>query len=171
MNDYNVVFILKSARETMELGRALGALFSRGDVLALIGDLGSGKTTFTQGVAGGLGVDEEYYVTSPSFTIINEYPARCTLYHVDLYRLSSETSLDELGLEEYLESEGVTVIEWADKLPIGSLPDCGVCLRFEFMGADKRRITVTPIGAEGQSRLRTWLQDEVLKPFLENTVS
>ena len=135
-------------------------------MLALTGDLGAGKTTLTQGIARGLGVDPGYYITSPTFTLINEYPARLTLYHLDLYRLETGLDTDELGLEEYLESDGVAVIEWAERLPKGALPDAAVTLFIEFTGEETRRITAAPEGPAGADRLRSWLSSGGLDQFL-----
>ncbi len=102
-------------RETFEIGRRLGAELVRGDVLALAGDLGAGKTHLTKGIAAGLGVLGEE-VTSPTFTLIHEYPGgRLPLYHVDLYRLETAAEALDLGLDDYLAGDGVTVLEWADK--------------------------------------------------------
>ena len=106
--------ISHSPRETFELGVEAAARLGPRDVLALAGDLGAGKTHFIQGVARGLGIDAE--VTSPTFTLIHEYRGgRLPLYHFDFYRLESGEEALEIGLEEYLEDNGVTAIEWADK--------------------------------------------------------
>ena len=166
MTTQPVVFMVKNAGETVELGRLLGSVLEPGDVLALTGDLGAGKTTLTQGIARGLGVDPNYYITSPTFTIINEYPARLTLYHLDLYRLETGLDTDELGLEEYLESDGAAVIEWAERLPEGALPDVAVKFVIEFAGEDVRRITVAPVGPAGAERLRSWLASGAFDHFL-----
>jgi tRNA threonylcarbamoyladenosine biosynthesis protein TsaE len=79
--------------------------------------LGTGKTQLIKGVAVGIGVGKPTYITSPSFTLINEYTGKIPFYHIDLYRLNSEKEAKELGLEEYFQSEGITVVEWADKIP------------------------------------------------------
>jgi len=104
----------KSAEETVELGRKIGAFLVPNDVLALIGPLGAGKTTLIQGIAQGLEVKD--YVTSPTFIIINEYQGRLPFYHIDLYRLDEVKDIEELGIEEYFTRGGVCVIEWAEKL-------------------------------------------------------
>ena len=105
--------ITASAEETLALGRELAAALRPGDVIALSGMLGAGKTTLVKGVAAGLGVTEP--VTSPTFTLIQEYEGRLPLYHIDLYRIKAEDELQELGLEEYLYGRGVTLIEWPEK--------------------------------------------------------
>ncbi len=105
----------KSPEETRKLACQLAQRLSPGTVILLFGDLGAGKTTFVQGLAKGLGVPEDYYVSSPTFALINEYPGRLPLYHVDLYRLEPE-DVEELGLPELAE-RGIMVVEWAEKLP------------------------------------------------------
>jgi len=85
--------------------------------VALVGELGTGKTQFIKGLATGVGVGKPTYISSPSFTLINEYVARVPFYHIDLFRLKSEKEAEELGLEEYFQSGGITAIEWADKIP------------------------------------------------------
>jgi len=98
------------------MGRLIGAILERGDVVALIGELGSGKTCFTQGLAKGLGVEENVPVVSPTFTLINEYPGKIPLIHLDVYRLSGPRDLEDMGYEEYFEGGGIIVIEWAEKI-------------------------------------------------------
>jgi len=107
------LIISHSPEETSQIGRQIAVQLRAGDVLALAGDLGAGKTQFVKGVADGMGVESE--VTSPTFTLIHEYPGRLPLYHVDLYRLESEEEVLRIGIDDYMESDGVTVIEWADK--------------------------------------------------------
>lgn len=109
-----MVIITKSAEETVELGKKIGAFLLANDVIALIGPLGAGKTTLIQGIAEGLEVKD--YVTSPSFIIINEYQGRLPFYHLDLYRLENAAEIEDLGIEEYFNRGGVCVIEWAEKL-------------------------------------------------------
>jgi tRNA threonylcarbamoyladenosine biosynthesis protein TsaE len=98
------------------MGRLIGAILERGDIVALIGELGSGKTCLTQGMAKGLGVEENVPVVSPTFTLINEYPGKIPLIHLDVYRLSGPRDLEDMGYEEYFEGGGVIVIEWAEKI-------------------------------------------------------
>lgn len=112
--------LVKSFAETQQLGRTLGQLLQPGDVLVVSGELGAGKTTFIQGIAAGMGVQAQ--VTSPTFTIIHEYQGDgCPLYHIDAYRLESAAEINELGLEDYFYGEGVTAVEWAEKIK-GWLP-------------------------------------------------
>lgn len=109
-----VVIRTSSADETINIGEKLGRGLQAGDVLALFGDLGAGKTTFTKGIARGLGLAAD--VHSPTFTLIHEHPGPIPLYHVDLYRLTSEEEVDTLGIDEYIYGDGVTIIEWADRM-------------------------------------------------------
>lgn len=107
-------FIVKSIEETQKLGKALGAILKPGDVVLLNGDLGAGKTTFTQSVAKGLDIQE--IVNSPTFNIVNEYDSgSISLFHFDLYRIEDSEELFEIGFEEYFEKDGVVIIEWAEK--------------------------------------------------------
>lgn len=105
-------FITRDEQETYELGVKFGKAFEKGTVLSLNGDLGAGKTHFTKGIAVGLEVEE--YITSPSFTILNEYNGRIPLYHFDVYRIDDINEMYEIGIDEYLYGEGVCVIEWGD---------------------------------------------------------
>jgi tRNA threonylcarbamoyladenosine biosynthesis protein TsaE len=109
----------RSAEETIAIGRTLAASLKPGDVVALSGALGAGKTTLVKGVAEGLGVGEP--VTSPTFTLIQEYDGRLPLCHVDLYRIKGSEEIEDLGLEEYFYGAGVTLIEWPEKAA-ASLP-------------------------------------------------
>jgi tRNA threonylcarbamoyladenosine biosynthesis protein TsaE len=108
-----VQLISNSNEETKEISRCLAKELKAGDVICLSGDLGAGKTVFTQGLAQGLGVKNK--VTSPTFTIIHEYQGRLPLFHLDLYRLNSEAEIEKLGLDEYFFSSGISVVEWGEK--------------------------------------------------------
>jgi tRNA threonylcarbamoyladenosine biosynthesis protein TsaE len=102
--------------ETLTLGKRLGQCFEPGDIVLLFGDLGAGKTTLTQGLCLGLGLAEDDYIRSPTFTLVNEYQGTATIYHIDLYRLDSLREIEALGLEETLFTNGVSIIEWPEKL-------------------------------------------------------
>lgn len=106
----------QSARETLDLGRKIGSLLEPGDCVLLFGEMGAGKTTLTQGLARGLGLPEDEYVRSPTFTLINQYPGRLPINHLDLYRLDSMDEMEQLGLEEVFSGDGVCIVEWAEKL-------------------------------------------------------
>ena len=105
--------ISPAPEETFRLGAFLGKHVTNGSVIALSGELGSGKTCLAQGIARGLKVPEDLYVTSPSYTLVNEYPGRLRLFHVDLYRIENIAEIDEIGLDEIMGCDDVTVIEWA----------------------------------------------------------
>jgi len=110
-----VRFISKNTEDTYRIGKKLGKLLFPGSIICLNGDLGTGKTAFTQGIGKGLGVSE--HVVSPTYTIINEYTSgRIPLYHFDVYRLGSSDEMYELGCDEYFYGDGVTVVEWADSV-------------------------------------------------------
>ncbi|AGL01770.1 tRNA (adenosine(37)-N6)-threonylcarbamoyltransferase complex ATPase subunit type 1 TsaE [Desulfoscipio gibsoniae] len=109
-----VNFETQSAGETGSLGATLGGLLQAGDVITLNGDLGAGKTCFATGVARGLGITER--ITSPTFTLINEYDGELPLYHLDVYRLANPEELEDLGYEEYFYGPGITMIEWAEQV-------------------------------------------------------
>lgn len=109
-------YYTKSPKETEELGEKLGKQCKKGDVFAFSGDLGAGKTALTRGIARGLGILDP--VTSPTFTIVNEYlEGRLPLFHFDLYRLSEEEELFDMGFEEYFSRNGVCVVEWSERAP------------------------------------------------------
>lgn len=110
----------RNVDETRRIGRLLGEILAAGDVVSLVGPLGAGKTSLAQGLAAGLAVADR--VTSPTFNLVNEYAGRCPVYHLDLYRLEGREDLADLGLEDYLAGDGVTVVEWGERFP-GLLPD------------------------------------------------
>ena len=131
--------ISNSVEETIEIGEEIAAKLKKGDVVALIGNLGSGKTVLTKGIAKGLGVKDVRYVNSPSFVIIKEYKGKIPLYHFDLYRLDKAHSLDPLSYDEYFYGRGVTVIEWADKIR-KLLPKKYLEIRLSAAGENKRKV-------------------------------
>ena len=108
-------FKTRSEAETAHAGKEIGSTLRAGDVVLLIGDLGLGKTVFARGLAHGLGVAPDA-VHSPTFTLINQYRGRLTVHHIDLYRIDDAADLDELGLEEILGGDNVTIVEWAERL-------------------------------------------------------
>jgi tRNA threonylcarbamoyladenosine biosynthesis protein TsaE len=132
-----IVRTSSSPEDTESIAAAIGAALSPGDVVILTGDLGAGKTTFVRGLARGLGVT--IGVKSPSFAIHLRYPGRIALHHLDLYRLKDGRDLSELGLEDVLEQEGVTAVEWGERLG-DWLPDRALNIRFEDLGGTRRRL-------------------------------
>jgi tRNA threonylcarbamoyladenosine biosynthesis protein TsaE len=147
--------VTHSEDQTRRLGEGFGRQMSAPVVFALIGDLGSGKTMFVQGLARGLGVPDGYYVTSPSFTLINEYPGRWRLRHIDLYRLDADLDPDDLGLTDILKSDGMAAIEWADKLPARSLSD-RLEVRFAIGEGDRRVLRFIAYGQDPSSLLNAF---------------
>jgi tRNA threonylcarbamoyladenosine biosynthesis protein TsaE len=105
-----------SPEETLQLGKSLGSSLISGDIILLFGDLGAGKTHLTQGICYGVGLNEGSYIRSPTFTLINEYQGKLPIYHIDLYRIDNLEEIYSLGLEEILFNQGITIIEWAEKL-------------------------------------------------------
>ncbi len=112
---YECKFNSNSLEETLLIAKNVGRLIEQGTVIALYGDLGSGKTSFVQGLGQGFCVPKDCYITSPTYTIINEYPGRVYIYHVDLYRIK-KNDLEDIGFYEIFNSKSVVAIEWAEKL-------------------------------------------------------
>ena len=146
----------KSAKETIELGNRIGKLLQAGDVIALIGKLGNGKTTLTQGLARGLGIKKRNYVTSPSFTLVKEYKGRLPIYHIDLYRIDNLQEVYDLGYEEYFYGEGVTIIEWAEKIR-RLLPEEVLIINLETVDENGRRIEFVPKGRHYRNIIKRFM--------------
>jgi len=142
-----------STDETRQLGQKIGTLIKQPLIIALIGDLGSGKTAFVQGLAKGLEVPDGYYITSPTFTLINEYPGRLSLVHVDLYRLESIDDLEDLGLDELLYGQAVIAIEWAEKLT-GRQPREQLLVTMEIIDDECRKLTLDATGHDEVNLIR-----------------
>jgi tRNA threonylcarbamoyladenosine biosynthesis protein TsaE len=152
--------ISRSSEQTQHLGTRLGELAQSGDVFLLTGNLGTGKTCLTQGIAWGLGVKE--YAFSPSFVIIREYHGRLPLYHIDFYRLDRIEEIVDLGLDEYLYGKGVCVVEWAEK-GIAVLPKEHLLINLSYISDTERSISLEPKGHRYaellkslDSDLKTW---------------
>ena len=140
MTNFNL--ISKSSGDTLDIGRIIGENLTGGSVVALTGELGAGKTCLTQGIAKGLEIPEAYYITSPTFTLINEYPGRIPLYHMDVYRLSGSRDLEDMGYEEYFYGDGVVVIEWAEKVD-DIIPAEALLIKLEHINSSKRKISIS----------------------------
>jgi tRNA threonylcarbamoyladenosine biosynthesis protein TsaE len=138
-------FISDSPEKTEYLGILLAGLLQPGDFVALYGELGSGKTRFAQGVAYGLGVPRETPVTSPTYSLLNIYPARVTLYHFDLYRLASDADVYDAGFDEYFYGDGASLVEWPERLS-SLLPVSRLELRFSVLSEQSREIVMLPYG-------------------------
>jgi tRNA threonylcarbamoyladenosine biosynthesis protein TsaE len=139
--------ISRSPEETRAVGEALARRLGPGAVVACVGELGAGKTCFIQGLVRGLGADVA--ATSPTFVLVNQYRGRLPVYHLDAYRTDTLSELLDIGVEEMLHGDGVTVIEWADKL-LPLLPPHTVTVTIMGLGDEPRRIVVaTPAGGHG----------------------
>ena len=135
---------LKGLKETEKFGIKLGKLLGPGDVVCLNGDLGAGKTTLTKSIGLGLGVED--YITSPTFSLINEYDGIYPLYHFDVYRLENTEELFDLGFDEYFYDRGVSIIEWADRIE-SFLPEERIVLDIENTEhIDERKIKISIYG-------------------------
>jgi len=128
-----------SPEETLEVGKALGALLRPGDVVCLVGEVGAGKTVFVQGITMGVGLDPGEGARSPTFALVHEYQARHPVYHVDLYRLDDPGELRELGWEEYLYGQGISIVEWAEKAG-KFLPQERLIVQFKLLGTREREL-------------------------------
>jgi tRNA threonylcarbamoyladenosine biosynthesis protein TsaE len=131
--------VSRTPRETQAAAAKLAASLGPGDVVALTGELGAGKTCFAQGLAQGLGITGR--AVSPTFVLVNEYRGRLPVHHVDAYRTETLTELLDLGIEELFEGDGVTVVEWADKLA-ALLPARTIHVHLDGVGDETRRITI-----------------------------
>jgi len=144
-------FISHSEAQTRRFGARLGELLKGDEIIALEGILGTGKTRWVQGVAYGLQVED--HITSPTFTIVNEYHGRVTLYHIDLYRVSHVSEAMDVGLGDYLYGDGVCVIEWADRVA-EVLPPDHLWITFHHLDETKRRITIRAVGEYHRTLLK-----------------
>lgn len=142
-------FITNSAAQTRTLGRRLGQLLDAGDWIGLSGDLGAGKTCFTQGIARGLEVDPDLPIVSPTFVIVQNYPGRIPLRHLDLYRVSALRELDDIGYEELYEGEGVCVVEWCERVK-ETIPRRGLLIMIEILDARTRRLILRALDQRGR---------------------
>ena len=145
----------RNAVDTQALGERVGRLLEAGDIVCLYGELGSGKTVLTKGIATGLGVASERAVRSPSFVLLHRYPGRVPVYHADLYRLDGPADIVDIGLREFLGGDGVAVIEWAEKLE-ASLPVERLDITMAHQTAETRLITITPRGTRYRQLFEPW---------------
>jgi tRNA threonylcarbamoyladenosine biosynthesis protein TsaE len=142
--------VSKSSRQTMSWGKRLGKLVQGGEIIGLIGELGTGKTCLVRGFAEGVEVDKEAWVRSPTFTLINEYSGRLPLYHIDLYRVGTPEQQEGLNLRDYLYGEGVSVIEWFELLPADAVDDY-LEISIAHLGGAKRELKFVAHGARYES--------------------
>ena len=150
--------ISNSPEDTLQLGKSLGISLGAGDIILLFGDLGAGITCFTQGICYGLELDKASYIRSPTFTLINEYQGRLPIYHIDLYRIETQEEIFSLGLEEILYNQGVTIIEWAEKLRTPRKPDEHILniqdrleINIKIISDSQREFTFNPVFSEPRS--------------------
>jgi tRNA threonylcarbamoyladenosine biosynthesis protein TsaE len=150
-----------SAARTRKLGEALGELLQPGDILLLTGDLGAGKTTLTQGIGAGMGVRS--VINSPTFTLLKEHDGRLPLHHFDLYRLDSPNEIYTLGFDEYFQSGGVSIVEWAERgepQEPGELPpwpENALRIQITATGPRSRLLRLSASGARGAELARAWV--------------
>jgi len=137
--------VSNSPEQTRAIGRAIGAALAPGDVVALVGELGAGKTQLTKGIAVGLGVADERAVSSPTFVLENEYTGRCVVRHLDLYRLGEGADLSALGFEEMCDGSAVVIVEWADRAP-KAMPAGATWIRMTAEGETTRRVDIRGAG-------------------------
>lgn len=149
--------IATTPEQTQEFAKRLASLLQPGDVIALEGDLGAGKTTFTKGLAQGLGITRN--VNSPTFTIIKEYQGRLPLYHMDVYRV--EDSYEDLGFEEYFEGSGVTVVEWAHLIET-QLPENLLTIHLYHGENDTRRLVLEPKGLRFEQICKELFHEDII---------
>ena len=134
-------YISKSPAQTKKIGRDISKLLGKNSSVLLFGTLGAGKTIFVKGICSGLKVKS--LVNSPSFKIVNEYAGTLPVFHIDLYRLDSPEEIEELGIDDYFSANGVTLIEWAEKLVDGALPENGFKINIKVKNATTRIIEIT----------------------------
>lgn len=150
--------ITRSPEETRKLGTRVGKLAEPGDIILLTGNLGAGKTCLTQGIAWGL--DSQEYALSPTFVLMRELKGRVPLYHIDLYRLDLIEEIDDLGLDDYLYGQGVSVIEWAEK-GLDVLPSEHLLIKIDYLSDNERSLELIPRGRRYEkllARLKTLIK-------------
>jgi len=152
-NSFFVALVSENPEQTFQLGVDIGRILKAGDFVALKGELGAGKTVFVQGIAKGMGVPAAYAVVSPTFTLINEYPGEAApLYHLDVYRLAGSAELIDAGFDETVSRNGVTVVEWAEKIA-DFIPAGALFLAFRYLDETKRKIRISTAGESFRQRL------------------
>lgn len=147
----NCRFFSVSPEQTREAGRLLGRLIQGRILIFLSGEMGAGKTCFTQGIGVGLKGSADFCVTSPSYTLMNLYPGRLDIYHFDLFRLSCEEDLENIGFSEYLQKEGVVIVEWAERIDTSRFE--GLTALFHYRDENCRELVFSAQGEEGESLL------------------
>ena len=144
--------VSKSARQTMSWGKRLGKLVQGGEIIGLVGELGTGKTAFVRGFAEGIGVGKEAWVRSPTFTLINEYSGRVAVFHIDLYRVAKPEEQTGLNLREYLYGDGVSLVEWFEYLPAEEVDEY-LEISLTHLGGAKRELKFVAHGERYENLL------------------
>ena len=162
MNALVLRLVTHSPEETQEVGRVLGCAITSGDLLALTGDLGSGKTCLVQGIARGMGVPASEYVRSPTFVLLNVYQGRRPLFHMDCYRMGHPDELEDLGYRDIFFGQGVVAVEWADRARAFLPADC-LDVGLRFLDETRREMVLQSAGVRFEGRLESWAA--VLEPF------
>ena len=151
--------LLRSKADTERIGRAIGQVLRGGEVIALTGELGTGKTCMVRGIAQGVGLSPEK-VSSPTFTIIQEYDSHPSIVHVDLYRLENPSEIEDIGLSSYFDTNHVVIIEWADRAEIIQLPNDRLILELSHAGRHYRQIRLRSSGIKSQALLEALFHQE-----------
>lgn len=138
-------FISNNTESTSSFGTALGRFMLKGQVVALSGELGAGKTTLIKAICKGAGIPDDIVVSSPSYTLVNEYDGKIPVYHFDFYRLEGAKDIHELGYDEYLDGDGISLVEWADIAP-EIIPPEHLELKIDIRGESERKLTLTARG-------------------------
>jgi tRNA threonylcarbamoyladenosine biosynthesis protein TsaE len=152
MSENRLLFTSESPEDTLAIARALGAALRPGDVVALYGDLGAGKTLFCKGVGEALGIPPDRIV-SPTFTIVTEHAGTLPLTHIDVYRLAGVREAEDIGMRELLSGDGVCLVEWAEKVAELLPTDC-IQVKFSFSGDDRREIAIAAPDLPGFDEFR-----------------
>lgn len=145
MEEKEFIFESTDVEQTLRLGNLLGTLLAPGDVIALVGELGAGKTTLVKGIARGLGVADKRAVKSPTFSLIHRYEGRIPIHHFDVYRLKGTQEMFDLGSDEMIYGDGVAIIEWADKVP-ECLPEKHLEITLSLVSNHERTIQLRSYG-------------------------
>lgn len=153
MNPEPLIITSSSVEETLDLGRRIGSALRGNDTIALVGQLGAGKTYLVKGIANGLGVADHRVVNSPTFVLVNEYEGNMTIHHLDAYRLTSADELLDLGFEEMCAESAVTIVEWADRVT-EAMPTSALWIQIDAKGENDRQLRMATQSKSLHDRLR-----------------
>jgi len=145
----------ENIHKTRLIGKFIGENLTAGSIICLYGELGSGKTAFVQGIGSGLLISKKNYITSPTYTLINEYSGRINLFHIDLYRIEDKNDLENIGFYEVFDDKSITVIEWAERLDKNFFPNY-LKVQFEIIADNLRIIKFTRYGKNGIDCSKIW---------------